>query len=54
MEIYNYLEGKLIKYRGLINIITIILLLLLPLPNEKFTLLFLCYYLSLYFNLFFA
>lgn len=40
MEIYNYLERKLIQYRGLINIITIILLLLLPLPYEKVTLLF--------------
>lgn len=27
---------KLIKYRGLINIITILLLLLLSIPNEKF------------------
>jgi len=36
----HYLNEKLIKYRDFINIITILLLLLLPLPNGKFTLLF--------------
>lgn len=36
----HYLNEKLIKYRDFINIITILLLLLLPLPNGKFTLFF--------------
>lgn len=36
----EYLLEKLIKYRGLINIITILLMLLLPIPNEKFILFF--------------
>lgn len=36
----EYLVEKLIKYGGLINIITIFLMLLLPIPNEKFILFF--------------
>jgi cation transport ATPase len=49
MAMYYSLMEKLIKYREFINIITIILLLLLPLPNGKFTLVFfMAIFLALY------
>ncbi|KKO92857.1 hypothetical protein AAW12_02690 [Sphingobacterium sp. Ag1] len=40
MKKHSFLMEKLVKYRAFINIITILLLLLLPLTGEKLTLLF--------------
>ena len=40
MKKHSFLMEKLVKYKAFINVITILLLLLLPLPGEKLTLLF--------------